>query len=515
MNSLPKGSGVSSISSRVELMRMDSNASTASSINTVSQNVVPENVIGMPEATEKAPPDTSKKKHHHAWLHVKRSEKRNTISDEQAVMSLIKGLCGTGMFALPQAMKNAGLWTGFVLLIVNNAISIYCLHILGRRAQKFCYRFFYLCYDKCYLAEHDFRTEQASLNYGDVVELSFTYAPQPFSRFARAAKKLLLVTQTIYSTNFGNLTVPICKGVRAMQEEAQQAFDFAVDYSVQMYMSIVLPFLLAAVSLRHLKHISILAMLGNPAQLLCLAITLYYVFQEVPTIQNLPAFGGWGSMPLAFGTIMFSFEAINLILPVENRTRNPSFFLKWNGVLNVSCVLVTIFYVAIGFFGYIRYGENIKDSITLNLPYDEPLARSVKAIIALAVALSYPLQYHVPMDFIAGYLKEKYRETPRKRMLLEYSIRYGLTLLIFVFAMVVSSLGLIISLVGAFTGATLALVIPPIVNIVLLYNERLSTKRFKTRVTIDLLVLLYGLAGLIAGTVICIYDIIHATKSSH
>ncbi|CDW59035.1 proton coupled amino acid transporter 4 [Trichuris trichiura] len=492
MNSLPKQPGVSSISSRVELMRMASNASTASSVNTVSQDVVPANIVGVSETKEKALPDTSKKKHHHAWLHVKRSEKRNTISDEQAVMSLIKGLCGTGMFALPQAMKNAGLWTGFILLIVNNAISIYCLHILGRRAQKFCYR-----------------TEQASLNYGDVVELSFTYAPQPFSRFARAAK--ICTITFICLCQLG-----ICAAyLTFIAVNFQQAFDFAVDYSVQMYMSIVLPFLLAAVSLRHLKHISILAMLGNPAQLLCLAITLYYVFQEVPTVKNLPAFGGWGSMPLAFGTIMFSFEAINLILPVENRTRNPSFFLKWNGVLNVSCVLVTIFYVAIGFFGYIRYGENIKDSITLNLPYDEPLARSVKAIIALAVALSYPLQYHVPMDFIAGYLKENYRETPRKRMLLEYSIRYGLTLLIFVFAMVVSSLGLIISLVGAFTGATLALVIPPIVNIVHLYNERLSTKQFKTRVTIDLLVLLYGLVGLVAGTVICIYDIIHATNSSH
>uniref|UniRef100_A0A5S6R0B8 Aa_trans domain-containing protein n=1 Tax=Trichuris muris TaxID=70415 RepID=A0A5S6R0B8_TRIMR len=494
MNSSSKQPSVCSVSSRVELMRMSSNTSSVSSLDTVSQNVVLESITGMSETTEnkqEGPPNTSRKKRH-AWLHGKRSEKRNTISDEQAVMSLIKGLCGTGMFALPQAMKHAGLWNGLVLLIVNNAIAIYCLHILGRRAQKFCYR-----------------TEQTSLNYGDVVELSFTYAPQPLCRFARAAK--ICTITFICLCQLG-----ICAAyLTFIAANFQQAFDFAADYSVQMYMSMVLPFLLAAVSLRHLKHISILAMLGNPAQFLCLGITLYYIFQEVPTVRNLPAFGSWDTMFLAFGTIMFSFEAINLILPIENRTRNPSFFLKWNGVLNVSCILVTAFYVAIGLFGYVRYGENIKDSITLNLPYDEPLARSVKAIIAVAVALSYPLQYHVPMDFIAGYLKEKYIEKPHKRMLLEYSVRYGLTLLIFVFAMVVSSLGLIISLVGAFTGATLALVIPPIMNIVHLYNERSTTKWFKTRVTVDLLVLLYGLVGLTAGTVICVYDIIRATNHDH
>lgn len=59
------------------------------------------------------------------------------------------------------------------------------------------------------------------------------------------------------------------------------------------------------------------------------------------------------------------------ILPIENKMRQPETFGKWNGVLNISCILVTVVYVAVGFFGYLRFGSQTQDSLTLNLPKDQ------------------------------------------------------------------------------------------------------------------------------------------------
>ena len=39
-----------------------------------------------------------------------------------------------------------------------------------------------------------------------------------------------------------------------------------------------------------------------------------------------------------------------------------------NGVLNTSMTLVVALYLAMGFYGYLKFGEDIEASITLNLP---------------------------------------------------------------------------------------------------------------------------------------------------
>ena len=51
--------------------------------------------------------------------------------------------------------------------------------------------------------------------------------------------------------------------------------------------------------------------------------------------------------------------------------KTPSHFLGCPGVLNFGMTVVVILYTAVGFFGYLQYGEDTKGSITLNLPVTE------------------------------------------------------------------------------------------------------------------------------------------------
>lgn len=61
-------------------------------------------------------------------------------------------------------------------------------------------------------------------------------------------------------------------------------------------------------------------------------------------------------------------EGIGTVLPVENSMKNPQHFLGCPGVLNTAMGTVIVLYGILGFFGYVRFGESVEGSITLNLP---------------------------------------------------------------------------------------------------------------------------------------------------
>jgi len=56
------------------------------------------------------------------------------------------------------------------------------------------------------------------------------------------------------------------------------------------------------------------------------------------------------------------------MLPLENKMRKPKHFVS---VLYAAMGLVTLIYVSIGLLGYLAFGKDIEDSITLNLPKDK------------------------------------------------------------------------------------------------------------------------------------------------
>lgn len=66
--------------------------------------------------------------------------------------------------------------------------------------------------------------------------------------------------------------------------------------------------------------------------------------------------------------MIYAIEGIGAVLPIENTMQKPE---KFYWILNTAMSMVIIFYVTLGFLGYIRYGDAIEASITLNLPRDE------------------------------------------------------------------------------------------------------------------------------------------------
>ena len=67
---------------------------------------------------------------------------------------------------------------------------------------------------------------------------------------------------------------------------------------------------------------------------------------------------------------------------------------KW-GVLNVSLLIATIFYLSVGSLGYLRFGDTVERTITLNMPRDQPIFYIAAPLYAIAIFISYGLFFYL------------------------------------------------------------------------------------------------------------------------
>lgn len=137
-----------------------------------------------------------------------------------------------------------------------------------------------------------------------------------------------------------------------------------------------------------------------------LVIVLVNLVQDIPSSNKVKAYNSIEKFPLFMGTAVYAFEGIGLVLPLQKEMREPDALGGSAGVLNTGMTLVACLNVAIGFFGYLKYGDDVKASITLNLPA-ESMYQYCQVIFAIAIFLSYAIQYYVPFNIIWPWVKQK------------------------------------------------------------------------------------------------------------
>lgn len=89
-------------------------------------------------------------------------------------------------------------------------------------------------------------------------------------------------------------------------------------YGIQLdvHMSILIsmvPILISSL-IRNLKFIARLSALANFFMLVGLAVILYYCAIDLPPLSSRTAIASWTTIPLYFGTSIFAFEGISLVI---------------------------------------------------------------------------------------------------------------------------------------------------------------------------------------------------------
>uniref|UniRef100_A0A0A9XNH4 Proton-coupled amino acid transporter 1 n=1 Tax=Lygus hesperus TaxID=30085 RepID=A0A0A9XNH4_LYGHE len=399
----------------------------------------------------------------------------------ETLIHLVKGNLGGGAFAMGDAFKNAGLLLGPVLTIVLGAICIYSNHVLV----------------SC--AEHIRAKKKLPVDptFPETVELCFENGPLPFRRWTPLVR--LSVKVFIVITQLGFCCVYFVF-VSSTAKTILKSYD--IEYDVRVYMAIMFFPVLLSCFIRTLKFLTPISLLSNVCLISGIIFTLYLSTEDLPPVSSRRLFSTWDTLPLFFGTVIYSFEGISLIIPLKNEMKEQKNFARPLGVLNIGMVIIMTILLTMGTLGYLKYGDSVLGSLSLNLPPENPFSMVVQIVVGVGIVFSYALQFYVAADLLWEELQGSCG--PFKHpVFMELLLRAGMVLLTFILAAVVPNIGLFISLVGAVSSTALALLYPALCDIALRTcpeaEGRLKTKDELFRYFMDGITLIVALFGFTFG----------------
>lgn len=364
-----------------------------------------------------------------------------------SVTHIVRTAVGTGILLLPMEIKNLGYITGTVLLIAVILVYYHILHIL---------------LDLNYRLKKHFKLKR--LTYALIVDKIFLMAPRPI-RICR--KPLLFVIYVYYIIPNGESMALIIISGNIQQMAKYQDINLSFTVIITCLAVILTTFCMFRSILKILVPFSSASNLCSFA--IAAVIIIYSTIYRLNPINGVHPFAGdlnsgLRSMAIYLNAIL----STNIILPVNNAMETPRKMESTFGSLNMSALIITIFYSAFALIPYLNLGDNIQENIIANIPISDLLILSINFVYSLALTVPYVLFFFSCFDVIWSSKLQSYLANSKYKWIVEYGIRLGYNALAYFLAVGVSNLALIATISGV-VSILLDVAMMPLLQILLMH----------------------------------------------
>lgn len=392
---------------------------------------------------------------------------------------------GSGLLALSEGVKDAGILAGFLGIIFFWILNNYTCELVI----------------KCkYLAIQQNQDEMAVIGGSTDTLLPFPIKINSFVDIAELAlgawgKRAMMFS--IFGSQIGFCCTYLIYITHTVQEVMGDGVNPWLCVAAFIWVLVLL------VWLPSLKFLAPTSLFASFAIVAVCGLVLYV--GSTPTVQaNIRA--PW-DMPLIkletfsvfFGIACFAYTVQGVVLSFELQMAKPEDFPK---VIRLAIFLVMVIYATIGCAGYIYFQEDTNAPITNNLDNIKEipswLSLAVKSSLSLALICCYPLQMLPVVIITEKALLNKY--SPR---ILSYTIRTALVLGTAVVAEIIPFFGLFAGLVGGLTCASMTCVMPCLCYLKLNWN-----KVTRTEIAINATISTLGIIASASSTVITVVQLV-------
>lgn len=191
-------------------------------------------------------------------------------------------------------------------------------------------------------------------------------------------------------------------------------------------------------------------------------------------------------------------------MPVENSMRNPQKLIGKPFILLLASGSLAVLYFFSGFFGYLRFGDAIQGTITLNLPTDDWSAIAGQALIGIALFSNFGLMFFIPMEIL---FKLIHKKIAKSRNISEIAIRTIIIILMVVIGIIIPDIGIFISLVGGFTSTCTSFITPVTIETVFLQANG-GFGRYHWKLCKNILLLMFAFTSMVTATFLSIKNVV-------